>query len=876
MADILEAARRWYAQGFVPMAVARKRPIVKRWESRDAAEHLEIIEERKPPQIGLRMGTQQDGRVLICIDVDNPEAFELAQQQLGELPPTWTQRTGSGGHHYVYLWPGELEAPTTGTGSLPKGVDVRCERGHIVAAPSIHHEHGKPYELVHDVPPVPLPRAWADELEPREEAAEPLPLPPLRDPSRQLQDCLNYTARMQPAISGSGGHKATFDVALKCVEFALNEGDALYVMKVYNQRCQPPWTEKALQHKVKQAYTRGKVKPGTKGSMAREPLPERQHAGNRLGNARGTSGEVPSAQSRKEPVARAAASADVGLHSVRGEAGNATQPQAKPQVAEAGKVRSEPKRNPSAAAAPEGVETDWCSPDIETWWLPKPIQDWVVAVSECAQVPALMPLMAALCTLATVCQGRSSVKFCAADPEPLSLYWFLFSATGSRKSSVMGKATKPLREYLRKLREECEPERRAAERKLAQLQNEEKRLLRSKAGKFTPEGQAIKNELAAIAHEIDTLVMPAVPMTLISDINPHMLPAVLKQNLEADGIAAAAALDAEGTIAANMLGRHTGHVHVDTLLKASMGEPIELVRASKVSDALFSAVLPHAHLTLGVMAQLHYIDKFREHPELSDTGFIGRCIFSSLPNIRDIQGDEQEVPERITLAYAACVQRLAEADLPELVDLRQSAPWALWRDTLPDLGAPGWRARILGRIARIAALCDLAERFGTEPGLRVEASSVTVTESSTVTLSHGQGGVHAPHEGIKRIAYLYEYYITKDIQGIQILERPSTLRSVLATRLGVWLRDSVTVGQCISLRDVMRRLHASKLQALEACDELLAAGFLSQAGETRRQNRTVSVQYRVEKLPAGAEAPKRRRSAAWVDEAGPDPENDGR
>lgn len=871
MASILEAARAWYARGFTPMAARNKRPLAKGWQALDPAEHLAAIERETPRQIGLRMGTQRDGRILVAVDVDDQLGLAALEKELGILPPTLTQRTGSGGQHLVYVWPSELEAPTTNASKLAKGIDIRCERGHIVAAPS-PHESGNAYEVTDDRDPVPLPSAYAEALLPAPEVAIPPPL--VINPSQQLQDCLSYTARMQAAISGSGGHKLTFDVALKCVEFALNQSDSLYVLQVYNARCQPPWTKRELEHKIKSAFKTGKVKSGTKGSMAREPLPERTRNHERRTDRHEPAPDRAGSRATNQPDmgAHRAPVSDEGarLRERPSDVGEEVPPvpPREPAARKVAAATEEPKQQP-AKQDDSGLDPEWCSPDIETWWLPTPIQDWVVAQSECRQVPALMPAMAALCTLAAICQGRSEVKFCAAPAEPLSLYWFLFAGTGTRKSTIMNAAARPVRRYMQALKEQVEPEKRAALRTKARLEADEKRLMRVKVSDYTAEGQARKNELAAIGHELDTLKIPSVPMMLVSDINQQLLPRILKRNLEADGIAACAALDAEGTIAANMLGRSTGHVHVDTLLKASMGEPLELVRMSQSGDEPYEAVLPHAHVTLGVMCQPHYIDRFREHPELSDTGFMGRCIFSSMPNIRDIQGDEQEVPERITAAYEACVQRLAQADLPEVVDLSKSAPWALWRDTLPDLGTPGWKARVLGRVARIAALCELVE--GVEDG-----ASATVVEDATVVLSQAGGGGSVPARGNKRIEGIYKYLILRDTAGIQILERPSTMRSVMARRVAPRL---TTVGQCVTVREVQRWLRISKQQALDACDELVEAGYLEQAGETRRHNKTVTVTYRVTRVGV-APKPEKRKPARWVfddeTEAGGDPEQDGR
>jgi hypothetical protein len=63
-----------------------------------------------------------------------------------------------------------------------------------------------------------------------------------------------YVAAMPPAVSGNHGHDATFAVALAlCHGFALSNAQALPVMQEFNARCDPPWNERELEHKLESA-----------------------------------------------------------------------------------------------------------------------------------------------------------------------------------------------------------------------------------------------------------------------------------------------------------------------------------------------------------------------------------------------------------------------------------------------------------------------------------------------------------------------------------------------------------------------------------------------------------------------------------------------
>lgn len=72
-----------------------------------------------------------------------------------------------------------------------------------------------------------------------------------------------YISKCPPAISGSGGHPATFTVACALVNgFALSETDALlYLSNHYNPMCQPQWSETELVHKIRDAAKARHDKP---------------------------------------------------------------------------------------------------------------------------------------------------------------------------------------------------------------------------------------------------------------------------------------------------------------------------------------------------------------------------------------------------------------------------------------------------------------------------------------------------------------------------------------------------------------------------------------------------------------------------------------
>lgn len=71
-----------------------------------------------------------------------------------------------------------------------------------------------------------------------------------------------YLAKLDPAVSGQGGHNQTFTAACKLVEFGLSEEEAWELLWAFNLKCAPPWSERDLRHKLRDAFKR--AEPGKK------------------------------------------------------------------------------------------------------------------------------------------------------------------------------------------------------------------------------------------------------------------------------------------------------------------------------------------------------------------------------------------------------------------------------------------------------------------------------------------------------------------------------------------------------------------------------------------------------------------------------------
>jgi hypothetical protein len=69
-----------------------------------------------------------------------------------------------------------------------------------------------------------------------------------------IERARKYVAKMPSAIEGHGGHDTAFHVACVLVlGFGLNESEATGLFNEYNWRCEPPWSEKEIAHKIESA-----------------------------------------------------------------------------------------------------------------------------------------------------------------------------------------------------------------------------------------------------------------------------------------------------------------------------------------------------------------------------------------------------------------------------------------------------------------------------------------------------------------------------------------------------------------------------------------------------------------------------------------------
>lgn len=158
----LEAAIRYARNGFANFPVGRDKAPLSPHGFKDATTDEETI--RKWwlwwPDAGVAAPLGPKAGIVLDVDPRHGGNVSLARlvEEFGQLPPAPAARTGGGGSHYWFAWPG---------GSVPvahgfrPGLDLQSEGAYVVLPPSMHAS-GRRYEWV--VPLVgtklPLPPAW--------------------------------------------------------------------------------------------------------------------------------------------------------------------------------------------------------------------------------------------------------------------------------------------------------------------------------------------------------------------------------------------------------------------------------------------------------------------------------------------------------------------------------------------------------------------------------------------------------------------------------------------------------------------------------------------------------------------------------------------
>lgn len=193
-----------------------------------------------------------------------------------QIPPSIVIHSGGGLHAYWLLdtpmdVAGRIEATKTLLRRLARAVDgdlAVAEVARVLRVPNtLNHKH-QPPALVSTETFEPTRRYAVEDIDrwlPHEppvtitRPAMPLGTARLVSAGDRYERGRAYLAAMGPAIEGRGGDPHTYRAACWLVcDLALDEHDALSLLREWNVTCCPPWTDVELQEKVRHAKRYGR------------------------------------------------------------------------------------------------------------------------------------------------------------------------------------------------------------------------------------------------------------------------------------------------------------------------------------------------------------------------------------------------------------------------------------------------------------------------------------------------------------------------------------------------------------------------------------------------------------------------------------------
>ncbi|MBX3408223.1 MAG: DUF3987 domain-containing protein, partial [Phycisphaeraceae bacterium] len=252
-----------------------KVPVLKGWTDLRLAEADLPQHFNGTRNIGVLLG--EPSGWLVDVDLDCEEAVTLAPSF---LPATGAKsgRPGKPSSHWWYVCEAAKTRKHQDPASKKMIVELRSTGAQTVVGPSIHPS-GEPYDPLEGEPAVvdaeTLGAAVAalaeavqkqrhgEAIPPARPVCTPAVSKPVSAPDAVLRRAEAYLDRIPPAISGSGGHSQTYAAATAMVHgFGLDAETAFGLLwDRYNPRCQPPWSEKELRHKVSDAASKPHDRP---------------------------------------------------------------------------------------------------------------------------------------------------------------------------------------------------------------------------------------------------------------------------------------------------------------------------------------------------------------------------------------------------------------------------------------------------------------------------------------------------------------------------------------------------------------------------------------------------------------------------------------
>ncbi len=244
----------------IPIARGTKAPQIKGWQ------HLRIGPEdfdryfSEPCNAGVLLGlADAEGYVLVDIDLDLPQAVELADQH---LPPTQFRfgRESKPNSHRFYRVRGDVKGKPYKGADGNTIVEIRGA-GQQTVVPGSKHPTGECVRWDENGAAAIVELADLTASVAKLAAACGWQPPPMADAQPKaaaaadwVSRCKRYLEKTPDSISGQGGHDAVLRACCEAFRFGLSDAEARDIATWYNaNKCNPPWNEREIEHKLADA-----------------------------------------------------------------------------------------------------------------------------------------------------------------------------------------------------------------------------------------------------------------------------------------------------------------------------------------------------------------------------------------------------------------------------------------------------------------------------------------------------------------------------------------------------------------------------------------------------------------------------------------------
>lgn len=353
---------------------------------------------------------------------------------------------------------------------------------------------------------------------------------------------------------------------------------------------------------------------------------------------------------------------------------------------------------------PEPLESSL--PDLKVEQIPESLRFICEPISLSTQTPIELSFLTSVSVIAGATRGKVSVRVTSDYAESLSLYSAVILGSGNRKSSVVSKLAKPLREIeseFEKLEQIEFSERKEMQRiKQKQLQN-----LKAE----NKSENDLRAEVSQLTLEISNLEPNPITKIWIDDVTPE----ALVQGLAEQG--SLTLIDDEGGFFENLYRyQESGEVNQKAILKAHTAESIRVDR--KGSDSI---TCKNPHLVLSIAAQPNAITPLQTNQALRERGLPQRFIFlkpKSLIGNRSAFG--QQLSNSVLTDWNSKIRNLFEvcrliesreiqiknSDLPKYEELFDYLEGLQSGESESMIG---WLSKLQGNLIRLAAIISLFE-----------------------------------------------------------------------------------------------------------------------------------------------------------------------